>query len=137
MKRCLPWVLCLVFVLTAGPTTQTHDPLPSWNEGASKQAITRFVDEVTTAGGPNFVPPAERIAVFDNDGTLWAEQPVYFQFVFAIDRVKALAPQHPEWKEKQPFKGALEGDLKAIFSGDKHALFRLVAARLASLPHVP
>ena len=85
------------------------DPLPSWNDGASKKAITGFVARVTQEGGPDFVPPAERIATFDNDGTLWSEQPIYFQVAFALDRVKALAPQHPEWKQKQPFKGVLEG----------------------------
>ena len=86
------------------------DSLPSWNDGASKQAITRFVQEATTAGGPGFVHPAERIAVFDNDGCLWSEQPMYFQLAFALDRVKALAPQHPEWKKEQPFKAVLESD---------------------------
>src|SRR5438128_2723745 len=74
------------------------DPLPSWNDGPTKQAIVEFVIKVTNEGGREFVPPAERIATFDNDGTLWAEQPVYFQLLFAIDRVKALAPEHPEWK---------------------------------------
>ena len=79
------------------------DPLPSWNDGTAKQSIVDFVAKVTKEGSPDFVPPAERIATFDNDGTLWAEQPMYFQFLFAIDRVKALAPQHPEWKDKEPF----------------------------------
>ena len=77
----------------------TNDPMPSWNEGESKQAITNFVNEVTTTGGPSFVPLTERIAVFDNDGTLWSEQPMYVQLVFALDRVKTLAPMHPEWKD--------------------------------------
>src|SRR5688500_12698324 len=80
------------------------DPLPSWNDGATKKAITDFVARVTVQGGADFVPPAERIAVFDNDGTLWLEQPMYVQLAFALDRVKALASQHPEWKDKQPFK---------------------------------
>ncbi len=82
------------------------DPLPSWNDTAPKKAIMAFVERVTKEGSPDFVPPAERIATFDNDGTLWAEQPMYFQFQFAIDRVKALAPQHPEWKTKEPFKSS-------------------------------
>ena len=98
-------------------TTGTNDPLPSWNEGVSKQAITHFVDEVTTTGGPNFVPITERIAVFDNDGTLWSEQPLYVQLVFALDRVKTLAPAHPEWKDNQPFKAVLESDLKTVLAG--------------------
>ena len=87
-----------------------------------------LVKRVTTPGGKDFVPPAERIATFDNDGTLWSEQPLYFQLAFALDRVKALAPQHPEWKEKQPFKAVLEGDLKTVFAGAEHALLELVMA---------
>src|SRR5262245_23403289 len=93
------------------------DPLPSWNDGSSKQALVRFVTDVTRDGGPQFVPPAERIAVFDNDGTLWAEQPIYFQVQFAVDRVKALASEHPEWKTTQPFKALLEGDRKTFAAG--------------------
>jgi len=92
-----------------------------------------FVTRATTRGGKDFVPPAERIAVFDNDGTLWAEQPMYFQLAFALDRVKALAPQHPEWKEKQPFKAVLEGDLKTVFAGGEHALLELVMATHAGM----
>src|SRR4051794_3215746 len=88
---------------------QQADPLPSWNDTAPKQAIAAFVERVTQDGGPDYIEPAKRIAVFDNDGTLWAEQPIYFQFQFAIDRVKQLAPEHPEWKDTQPFKGILEG----------------------------
>ena len=85
------------------------DPLPSWNEGPSKQSIMSFVAAVTKEGSAEFVPPAERVATFDNDGTLWAEQPMYFQFLFAIDRVKSMAPAHPEWKEKEPYKSLLAG----------------------------
>ena len=98
------------------------DALPSWNDGATKSAIVDFVAEVTTKGGKDFVPPAERIATFDNDGTLWAEQPMYFQFLFALDRVKALAPQHPEWKDKEPFASLLKGDVKGALAGGEHAL---------------
>ena len=86
------------------------DPLPSWNDTAPKKAIVGFVEQVTRDGSPDFVPVAERIATFDNDGTLWAEQPIYFQLLFAIDRVKALAPQHPEWKTKEPFASLLRGE---------------------------
>ena len=89
-----------------GPTFAQADPLPSWNDGPVKRAITDFVAGVTTEGSPAFVPVPERIATFDNDGTLWAEQPVYFQFAFAADRVKVLAAEHPEWKKRQPFKAA-------------------------------
>jgi phosphoglycolate phosphatase-like HAD superfamily hydrolase len=100
-----------------------EDPLPSWNDTAPKQAIVAFVAKVTKQGSPEFVPVPERIAVFDNDGTLWSEQPMYFQAFFAFDRVKALASEHPEWKEKQPFKAVLENDMKALAAaGEKGAL---------------
>ena len=102
------------------------DPLPSWNDTAPKKAVVAFVERVTKPGSPDFVAPAERIATFDNDGTLWAEQPMYFQFQFAIDRVKALAPEHPEWKEKEPFASVLKGDLKAVLAGGEHALLEIV-----------
>ena len=92
-------------------------PLPSWNDGPAKKAIIDFVAGVTTRGGANFVDPALRIATFDNDGTLWAEQPLYFQFMFALDRVKALAPQHPEWTDKEPFASLIKGDTKAALAG--------------------
>src|SRR5262245_34356633 len=91
------------------PSLADSDPLPSWNEGAAKQAIVQFVRDTTTAGAPGFVPPAERVATFDNDGTLWAEQPIYFQFLFGIDRVKAMAAKHPEWKTQEPYKSLLAG----------------------------
>jgi phosphoserine phosphatase len=104
------------------------DPLPSWNEGPNKLAIISFVREVTKEGGPNFVPAPQRIATFDNDGTLWSEQPVYFQFAFALDRVKALGPQHPEWKTQQPFQGVLEGDLKAVIASGEKGLAELIMA---------
>src|SRR5262245_4398963 len=92
-------VAALMIVLINGAAKAAEDPLPSWHDGPVKKAITEFVTRVTTEGGPDFVQPAERIATFDNDGTLWAEQPMYFQAVFVFDRVKALAPQHPKWKE--------------------------------------
>lgn len=91
-----------------------NDSLPSWNEGQTKKAITDFVARATQAGGADYVAPADRVAVFDNDGTLWTEHPMYVQLAFALDRVRVLAPQHPEWKKKQPFKAALEGDMKAL-----------------------
>jgi phosphoglycolate phosphatase-like HAD superfamily hydrolase len=107
--------------------------LPSWNDGPAKKAIVTFVEKVTSKGETDFVPPAERIATFDNDGTLWAEQPLYFQFPFALDRVKALAPQHPEWKDKEPFASLLKGDLKgALAQGDK-AILEIVMATHAGM----
>ena len=109
------------------------DALPSWNEGATKKAITDFVSRVAFQGGPDFVPPAERIAVFDNDGTLWLEQPMYVQLAFALDRVKALASQHPEWKDKQPFKAVLEGDMKALAEAGEHGLVELIMASHAGM----
>ena len=112
----------LVTVLLAGTAVgvfsasalAAEDPLPSWNDTAPKKAIIAFVSKATKQGSPDFVPVAERIAVFDNDGTLWSEQPMYFQAFFAFGRVKALASEHPEWKEKQPFKAVLENDMKAL-----------------------
>jgi phosphoglycolate phosphatase-like HAD superfamily hydrolase len=105
-----------------------QDPLPSWNTRGAKAAIIDFVTRVTTAGGRDFVPPAERIATFDNDGTLWTEQPLYVQFVFALDRVRALAATHPEWKQEQPFEAAIEGDTKTLIAGGVQALMKVMAA---------
>jgi phosphoglycolate phosphatase-like HAD superfamily hydrolase len=110
------------------------DPLPSWNDGAAKKTITDFVARVTTDGRPDFVPIDQRIATFDNDGTLWCEQPFYFQLAFAIDRVKALAPQHPEWKTQQPFKGLLENDMTALAASGEKGLLAIVAATHAGMP---
>src|SRR5881628_1019727 len=99
---------CLVFLLLVPAFVRAQtDPLPSWNDGPAKQSIVAFVQKVIDSAGSQFVPPEQRIATFDNDGTLWSEQPIYFQFAFAIDRVKALAAQHPEWKDMQPFKAVL------------------------------
>ncbi len=116
-------------VIHAGPSSEPGAcQLPSWNDGAAKTSIVEFVTRVTKAGGPDYVQPAGRIAVFDNDGTLWAEQPMYFQAFFAFDRVKAIAPQHPEWKDRQPFKAILENDRKALLaSGEKGAMEILMA----------
>ena len=109
-------------------TATSGTSLPSWNEGATKQSILDFVAAVTGEGSPDFVPPAERVATFDNDGTLWVEHPMYTQLVFVLDRVKALAPQHPEWKDTQPFKAALEGDMKTLTASGEHGLLTLVLA---------
>ena len=109
------------------------DVLPSWNEGNTKRSIVEFVRRVTAHSGPDFVPPSQRIAVFDNDGCLWAEQPMYFQLAFAIDRVKALAPQHPDWKTKEPFASLLKGDLNGSLAGGEHAAAEIVAASHAGM----
>jgi hypothetical protein len=113
---------------TSAETVAVTDPLPSWNEGASKKAITNFVTKVTQEGSTDFIPIADRIACFDNDGALWSEQPMYFQLAFALDRIKALAPEHPEWKTEEPFKSLLEGDLKTALSGGEKALMEIVMA---------
>ena len=108
-------------------------PLPSWNDNVAKKSIIDFVTMVTKADGPDLVPPAERIAVFDNDGTLWAEQPMYFQFFFVLDRVKTLAPQHPEWKTQEPFAAIIKGDVKAALAGGEKALGQLMMATHAGM----
>ncbi|WP_374108218.1 MULTISPECIES: HAD family hydrolase [Rhizobium] len=109
------------------------DPLPSWNDTASKAAIVSFVEKVTGQGSPDFVPENERVAVFDNDGTLWVEHPMYTQLAFALDRVKALAPQHPEWKETQPFKAVLEGDMKTLAASGEKGLMELIMTTHAGM----
>jgi phosphoglycolate phosphatase-like HAD superfamily hydrolase len=118
----------LVVVAMAGAARAQTDPLPSWNEGPTKQAIVTFVQAVTDRANPQYVAPEARIAAFDNDGTLWSEQPMYFQGFFAFDRVKALAPKHPEWTTKQPFKGVLENDMKAVAATGEKGLFEVIAA---------
>lgn len=130
----LPFRFVLLPLLLAAPVAAgAGDPLPSWNDGPAKRAVVRFVERVTAPGSADHVPEPDRIAVFDNDGTLWAEQPMYVQLAFVIDRVKALAPQHPEWRDKQPFKAVLEGDLKAALAGGEHALLDLVMATHAGM----
>ena len=132
-------LMVLILALACSPPgdssqpSATSDPLPSWNDGDVKQQILEFVVRVTDPAGPDFVPEPERIATFDNDGTLWSEKPVYFQLLFAIDRVKELAPEHPEWKDKQPFKGVLEGDIEAVAATGNHGLLELVLASHAGM----
>jgi len=109
------------------------DPLPSWNDGATKSRIVAFVEKVTREGSADFVPAAERIATFDNDGTLWAEYPLYFQALFAFDRVKALAPQHPDWKDKEPFASVLRGDVQKLVGGGERAVVELITATHAGM----
>jgi phosphoserine phosphatase len=114
--------------LSQGDGVGTDNPLASWNDGTTKKSILDFVARVTEAGGKDFVAPEERIATFDNDGTLWSERPYPFQVAFALDRVKALAPQHPEWQDKEPFRSVLAADLKGMLSGGYHGLIAMVAA---------
>jgi phosphoserine phosphatase len=130
VKLALLYVLTLVFAVICSSVAiaQTTDALPSWNDGPAKQAIIKFVQATTTPGSPDFVPPAERIATFDNDGTLWPSHPMYTQLAFALDRIKALAPQHPEWKSKQPFKAVLDNDLKALGAAGEKGMVELVMA---------
>ena len=134
LRRLLKCTLALATGLTFATFALAQtDPLPSWNEGATKAAIVGFVGKVTKSGSPEFVPEPERIATFDNDGTLWAEQPMYFQLLFALDRIKALAPKHPEWKTKEPFASLLKGDVsKALAGGDK-AIAEIVMATHAGM----
>jgi phosphoglycolate phosphatase-like HAD superfamily hydrolase len=110
-----------------------HAALPSWNEGPTKQSVVDFVRVVTTAGGPQFVKPEERIAVFDNDGTLWSEQPGYFQFAFVLDRLKAMAPQHPEWKDNPLLAAVLAGDMKALATAGLHGILELAKVTHAGM----
>ena len=139
--KCPLLVIVLVLVFNSGcknkdntaqPVAATisgsTDPLPSWNDNDHKKAIISFVEKVTKEGSSDFVPVSERIATFDNDGTLWSEQPMYFQFIFTFDRIKALAPQHPGWKNKQPFKAAIEGDYKTVMESGADAVNELVMA---------
>jgi hypothetical protein len=128
--RALAAIVALLLTTTG---LQATDPLPSWNEGPHKTAILNFVAKVTTEGGADFVPVGDRIATFDNDGTLWCEQPLYFQLFFALDRVKATAPQHPEWKTTEPFKSILAGDVKAALAGGEKAILPVMAATHAGM----
>jgi len=127
-KRTLGGILLAVLAGVGAAPARAADPLPSWNDGPARRSIVAFVEKVTHEGGAGYVPPSERIAVFDNDGTLWSEQPMYFQAFFVFDRIKALAPQHPEWKEKEPFASVLRGDVKSALAGGEHSLIEMVMA---------
>lgn len=128
LLRALAVAIALVL-----PCAGLADPLPSWTDGAAKRAIVAFVDRATKPGTPDFVAPSARIAVFDNDGTLWSEQPLYFQLAFAIDRIKAMAPQHPEWSDTEPYQSVLANDLKGILAGGEKAIVELVMATHAGM----
>jgi phosphoglycolate phosphatase-like HAD superfamily hydrolase len=125
------WAVALVLLSPLGAAAA--DPLPSWNDGPAKQAILSFVAKVTKEGSPDYVSPAERIATFDNDGTLWCEQPLYVQLLFALDRVKALAPKHPEWKDQEPFAALLKGDVQGALAGGEPAIAKIVMATHAGM----
>jgi hypothetical protein len=120
-------------LLPVSALAQAGDPLPSWNDTGPKTAIKAFVERVTKQGSPDFVPEADRIATFDNDGTLWVEQPMYVQMAFALDRVKALAPMHPEWKDTQPFKAVLEGDMKTLAESGERGLVEIIMVTHAGM----
>jgi len=133
MQMTSRFVISWLTLLWLASFSLAQQALPSWNEGKTREAIEAFVQRVTTPGSPDFVPPAERIAVFDNDGTLWSEQPMYVQLAFALDRVKALAPEHPEWKDRAPFNAVLTGDLKALGAAGERGLMELVLATHAGM----
>jgi hypothetical protein len=123
----------ILAALVCVPVVALGDPLPSWNDGRAKHAIVDFVTKTTKEGSPDFVPIPERIATFDNDGTLWAEQPMYFQLIFALDRIKELSPRHPEWKDQEPFASLLKGDVKAALAGGEKAVAEIVMATHAGM----
>lgn len=132
-KRIAVALSTMVTLALAPRHSLAADPLPSWNDNASKKAIVSFVERTTKDGSTDFILPAERIAVFDNDGTLWSEQPLYFQAIYIFDRIKELAPKHPEWKDKEPFASVLEGDTKKALAGGEHALIQMTMATHAGL----
>ncbi len=121
---CVLALLATPLLTTVAAAAET---LPSWNDGPSKQAIVAFVEKVTDENGKDFVPPEERIAVFDNDGTLWSEQPLYFQLFFVFDRVRALAPEHPEWQTTEPYKSVLANDMQGVLSAGEKGVMELMA----------
>jgi phosphoglycolate phosphatase-like HAD superfamily hydrolase len=132
LRHGVLFALCAAFFAVPQAYAQL-DPLPSWNDTAPKKAIVAFVEQVTKEGSPNFVPPPERVAVFDNDGTLWSEQPMYVQLAFVLDRVKAMSSMHPEWKEKQPFKAVLEADMKTLSESGERGMLELATATHAGV----
>jgi phosphoglycolate phosphatase-like HAD superfamily hydrolase len=127
------FLVVAAMVAIASVAIAETDPLPSWNDGATKAAIIAFVDVTTDKSSPHFVPPAERIATFDNDGTLLPSHPMYTQLAFALDRIKAMAPQHPDWKDKQPFKAVLDNDMETLAAGGEKGMVELVMASHAGM----
>lgn len=132
-RRMTAFVLLLIAIGVLANSAEAGDPLPSWYEGTTKRSIIDFVNRVTQPGSRDFVVPEQRIATFDNDGTLWSEQPMYFQLFFAIDRVKALAPKNPAWKTQQPFKAVLENDMQALATSGEKGLLKLIMATHAGM----
>ena len=133
IPQWVPGLSALVLLAGCGGDRLPADVLPSWIDTPSKQAIVAFVDDVTTSGSSNYVPPAERVAVFDNDGTLWSEQPLYFQAIYIFDRIVEISPQHPEWQEQEPFSSVLRGDLESALAGGEHALLEMAMATHAGI----
>ena len=133
LRYVLPFLLCTVAGIAAAQRLPAPDPLPSWNDGRTKSAIIDFVERVSDRRSSDFVPVAERIATFDNDGTLWAEQPAYFQLLFALDRVEAMAADHPEWKNTEPFKSALAGDMAGVMAAGMPGLEEILSATHAGM----
>lgn len=131
-KKILSIAFYILLVLNTGIALAT-DPLPSWNEDNAKKSIIDFVEKTTDKDSPDFIPESERIATFDNDGTLWAEQPMYVQAFFIFDRIKELAPQHPEWKTQEPFASVLKGDIKAALAGGEHGILEMAMATHAGM----
>ena len=127
----------ILAIMIATPALAQEDPLPSWNEGPTKQAIVAFVTSATTMGGPDYIAPEDRIATFDNDGTLWSEQPIYFQGAFVNDRIRAMAADHPEWANTQPYKAVLEGDMAALGAAGEEGIVKLLAATHAGCHKPP
>lgn len=131
------YFLCLLLLgfvcIASAQSGSSIDPLPSWNDGANKKAIITFVEGVSKVGSPNFVPEAERIATFDNDGTLWAEQPFYFQALFAFDRIREMSASHPEWKDAEPYRSVIAGDMKALAASGEEGLIKVVLASHAGI----
>ena len=122
-----------LMILSSVIASQSQDPLPSWNDGPNKQAIIEFVTKTTDQNQATFIPPTRRIATFDNDGTLWSEQPLYFQAIYIFDRIRELAPEHPEWQQKEPYASVLNGDSKSALAGGKQALLEMVMGTHAAV----
>lgn len=133
MRRWLPWFMGVALWWSSGAWAVTRDPLPSWNPSDARQAIMGFVATIIREGSPDYMSPAERIAVFDNDGTLWAEQPMYVQLAFTLDRIRQLAPQHPEWQTTQPYRAALAGDFKTLAAGGAKSVLELLMVTHAGM----
>lgn len=133
LRRVLVLPVLVLASVTFGPAVAFGDALPSWNDTATRASIIDFVKRVTDPGSPDYVAVEDRVATFDNDGNLWAEQPAYYQLVFALDRLREMAPEHPEWREQQPFKAALAGDMKTLAASGERGLLELVMASHAGM----